>query len=94
MDIPVLGVSSGKILSVWTVDRYTIETCATIFWERAERETSWKTCGYYVENSNIGTSLILLVVVGIGVLTHTSIRPIHQWAQPTHQSDGYNNILI
>ena len=21
-------------------------------------------------------------------------RPIHQWAQPTHQSDGYNNILI
>ena len=21
-------------------------------------------------------------------------RPIHQWAQPTNQSDGYNNILI
>jgi len=30
----------------------------------------------------------------LSVLTHTSIRPIHQWAQPTHQSDGYNNILI
>ena len=30
----------------------------------------------------------------INVLTHTSIRPIHQWAQPTHQSGGYNNILI
>jgi len=33
-------------------------------------------------------------VEGKVVLTHTSIRPIHQWAQPTHQSDGYNNILI
>jgi len=28
------------------------------------------------------------------VLTHTSIRLIHQLAQPTHQSNGYNNILI
>ena len=26
------------------------------------------------------------------VLTHMSIRPIHQWAQPTHQYDGHNNI--
>jgi len=33
-------------------------------------------------------------IYGIHVLTHTSIRPIYQWAQPTHQSDGHNNILI
>ena len=33
------------------------ETCATIFWERAEGETSWKTCVYYVENSNMDTVL-------------------------------------
>jgi len=34
-----------------------IETCATIFWERAEGETSWETFVYYVGNSNMGTVL-------------------------------------
>ena len=34
-----------------------IERCATIFWERAEGETSWETCVYYVKNSNMGTVL-------------------------------------
>jgi len=32
-----------------------IETCATVFWERAEGETSWETFVYYVGNSNRGT---------------------------------------
>jgi len=45
-------------------------------------------------------SITALVSWGLGidslkvVLTHASIRPIHQWAQPTRQSDGHNNILI
>jgi len=51
-----------------------IETCATIFWERVERETSWKTCIYYVENSNMGTSLILLVVVEMGVIKYKNLN--------------------
>jgi len=54
----------------------TIETCATIFWERVERETSWKTCVYYVENSNMETSLILLVVVGIGAIKYMKSRQV------------------
>ena len=28
------------------------------------------------------------------LINRTNGRPIHQWAQPTHQSDGHNNILI
>ena len=51
-----------------------IETCATIIWERVERETSWKTCVYYVENSNMGTSLILLVVVEMGVIKYKNLN--------------------
>ena len=27
-------------------------------------------------------------------LIHTVIRPIDEWAQPTHQSDDHNNIVI
>jgi len=53
-----------------------IEACATIFLERAERETSWKTCIYYVENSNMETSLILLIIVEIGAVKYMISRQV------------------
>jgi len=35
-----------------------------------------KTCVYYVENSNMETSLILLVVVGIGAIKYMMSRQV------------------
>ena len=57
-----------------------IETCAAIFWERAEREISCNTCVYYLEN-NMERSLILLVMVEIGAVKYMMNRHV---SEPIH----------
>ena len=55
---------------VWVVEL--IETCATIFWERAEEETLWETFVYSVGNSNMGTVLNSSSSSGIGAIIYPS----------------------